>query len=74
MVLNDLTQNVEQAVRSDLGLLGERVRPQLEEAKRRLRTLDVQATAAIREHPAICLLGALGLGYLIARIARRQNS
>jgi hypothetical protein len=74
MTTNDLGRTLEHSVESNLGELGERVRPQLEEAKRKLQALNGQATALIKEHPAACLLGALGLGYLIARIARRQTS
>jgi hypothetical protein len=53
--------------------IGERVRPQLEEARKRLDQIDGQARSFINEHPAACLLGALALGYLVARVARRQS-
>lgn len=74
MSMNELGRNVEERVRTDLGDLGARIGPQIEEAKRRLRSINGQATRVISDHPAACLLGALGLGYLIARLARRQNS
>jgi hypothetical protein len=54
--------------------LGESTRPQLDAARRRLEALNEQATRLIKEHPAVCLVGALALGYLVARVARRQLS
>jgi hypothetical protein len=72
--MDDLGRTVEESVGSKLSDLGDRLGPQIEEAKRRLRSVNSQATQVISDHPAACLLGALGLGYLIARIARRQNS
>ena len=53
--------------------IGERVRPQIEEARKQLGRLDGRARSFITEHPAACLLGALALGYLVARVARRQG-
>jgi hypothetical protein len=53
--------------------LGERVRPQIEAARRRLRTLNGQATQIIKDHPATCLLGAVAVGYLVARLARGSS-
>lgn len=50
-----------------------RIGPQIEDAKRRLGRLDGQITGFIREHPAACLLGAVALGYLVARIARSRS-
>ena len=54
--------------------LASRVRPQLDEAKRRLQSLNETAVGFIKEHPAACLLGGVALGYLIARLARRERS
>jgi hypothetical protein len=54
--------------------LGERMRPQLEAARRRLGALNDQASRLIKEHTAACLLGAVALGYVVARVARRQTS
>jgi len=48
----------------------ERIRPQIEDAKRRLGRLNGEITGFIQEHPAACLLGAVALGYLVARVAR----
>jgi hypothetical protein len=30
-------------------------------------------TTFIQDHPAACLLGAIALGYLVARMARHQR-
>jgi hypothetical protein len=49
------------------------LRPRIEELKARIDVLNNRAAGFIKEHPAACLLGALGLGYLIARIARRRS-
>lgn len=53
--------------------LGQRVRPKIEQAKEELGRTNGQATGFIKDHPAACLLGALALGYLVARLARRQG-
>lgn len=52
---------------------GEHDESRLEELKQRLLSLNDQAKGFIKEHPAACLMGALGLGYLVARIARRRS-
>jgi hypothetical protein len=52
--------------------LGDRVRPKIEEAKQKLGQINGRVTSFIQDHPAACLLGALALGYLVARLARRQ--
>jgi hypothetical protein len=49
------------------------LRARLEELKERIGSLNDRAKGFIKEHPAACLMGALGLGYLIARIARRRS-
>jgi hypothetical protein len=53
--------------------LGQRVRPKIEQAKEKLGRINGRATGFIQDHPAACLLGALALGYLVARLARRQR-
>jgi hypothetical protein len=74
MALDELGRSVEHNLGKNLSDLGDRVGPQIEEAKRRLHSLNSQATQLIKDHPAACLLGALGVGYLIARLARRESS
>ena len=49
------------------------LRPRIEELKERIVSLNDRAKGFIKEHPAACLVGALGLGYLFARIARRRS-
>jgi hypothetical protein len=53
--------------------VGERIRPQIEDAKRRLGRLNGRITGFIKDHPAACLLGAVALGYLVARVARSRS-
>jgi len=53
--------------------LSARVRPKIEEAKQQLGRINGRITSLIQDHPAACLLGALALGYLVARIARHQR-
>jgi hypothetical protein len=51
----------------------EELRPRIEELKERIGSLNERVKGFIKEHPAACLMGALGLGYLFARIARRRS-
>ena len=53
--------------------VGERIRPRIEDAKRQLGRLNGQVTNFITDHPAACLLGAVALGYLVARVARSRS-
>jgi hypothetical protein len=46
---------------------------QIDDAKRRLGRLDGQITGFIAAHPAACLLGAVALGYLVARVAQSRS-
>ena len=52
--------------------LSDRVRPKLEEAKQQIGRLNGKITSFIQDHPAACLLGAIAMGYLVARVARHQ--
>jgi ElaB/YqjD/DUF883 family membrane-anchored ribosome-binding protein len=63
----EMTEQIEATVRE----VGARVRPQIEEAKRRLSSLDETVTDYIKENPGKCLIGALAVGYLIGKIARK---
>jgi hypothetical protein len=54
--------------------LVDRLKPGLEDAKGRLESLNVRVKELVKEHPGACLLGALALGYLVARLARREQS
>jgi ElaB/YqjD/DUF883 family membrane-anchored ribosome-binding protein len=63
----EMTEQIEATVRE----VGARVRPQIDEAKRRLSSLDQTVTSYIKENPGKTLLGALAVGFLIGKIARR---
>lgn len=53
--------------------LNERVRPKIEDAKHNIGRIGGRITSFIQEHPGTCLLGAIALGYLVSRVARRQR-
>jgi hypothetical protein len=53
--------------------LSDRIRPKIEEAKQKLNRVNGRMTGFIQDHPAACLLGAIALGYLVARVARHQR-
>lgn len=63
----EMTDQIEATARE----IGDRVRPQIEDAKRRLTSLNDKAIDYIKENPGTCLVGAVALGYLIGKIARR---
>jgi ElaB/YqjD/DUF883 family membrane-anchored ribosome-binding protein len=63
----EMTDQIEATARE----LGERVRPQIEDAKKRLSSLNDKAIDYIKENPGTCLVGAVALGFLIGKIARR---
>jgi hypothetical protein len=46
----------------------------IEQAKQQLGRLNGRVMSFIKDHPAACLLGVVALGYLVARVARRQTS
>ena len=64
-----MTEQIEATVRE----VGERVRPQIDEAKRKLESLNTSAVSFIKENPGKCLVGAVALGYLIGKIASRRG-
>jgi hypothetical protein len=53
--------------------LSDRVRPKIEEVKEQIARINGRMTTFIQDHPAACLLGAIALGYLVARVARHQR-
>ena len=53
--------------------LSDRVRPKIEEAKQQFGRMNGRITSFIQDHPAACLLGAVALGYLVARLARHRQ-
>ena len=60
-------------IRKSADDLGQRVRPKIEQAKEELGRSNGRVASFIQDHPAACLLGALALGCLVARLARRQR-
>ncbi len=50
---------------------GARLKPKMEEAKRQLSSWNDTAIDYIKENPGRCLLGALALGFVVGKIARR---
>jgi hypothetical protein len=63
----EMTEQIEATVRQ----MGARVRPQIDEARRRLTSLNSDVTGYIKENPGRCLLGAIALGFVVGKIARR---
>jgi len=53
--------------------LSDRVGPKIEEAKQQIGRINGRLTSFIQDHPAACLLGAIAVGYLLARVARHQQ-
>ena len=54
--------------------LVDRIGPTLDEVTDRLKSVNKRVSAFVREHPAACVAGAVALGYLAARLARRERS
>lgn len=63
----EMTEQIEATVKQ----MGARVRPQIDQARRRLTSLNGDVTTYIKENPGRCLLGAIALGFVIGKIARR---
>jgi hypothetical protein len=63
----EIAEQIESTVRD----VGARVRPQLNDAKRKLTSLNGDITGYIKENPGRCLLGAIAIGFLVGKIARR---
>lgn len=61
------TGDLESALRQ----ASEQVKPHLDEAKRQLATVNERATTYVKQNPGKCLLGALALGFVVGKIARR---
>ncbi len=58
-------------IKSTAGDIGDKIRPQLVAAREKLTTANDTVLELIKAHPGKFLLGALALGYLAGRIARR---
>ena len=51
--------------------LSARVRPQVRQAREKLESVGESVTEYIKENPAKCLVGAIAIGFLVGKIARR---
>ena len=65
----EMTEKIEETARE----LGARVRPQIEEARRRFTSMSDSAGAYIKENPGKCMVGAIAIGFLIGKIASRRG-
>ena len=65
----EMTEKIEETARE----IGARVRPQIEEAKRRASALNDSAIGYIKETPGKCLVGAIAVGFLIGKLASRRG-
>ena len=63
----EIAEQIESTVRD----VGSRVRPQLDDAKRKLTSLNDNVTSYIKANPGRCLIGAIAIGFLVGKIARR---
>jgi hypothetical protein len=63
----EMTEQFEKTARE----IEDRIRPQIEEAKKKVNDFNDRAISYIKENPGKCLLGAVAAGYIIGRIARR---
>jgi hypothetical protein len=59
--------------KENVDALSNRVSPKIEEAKQQIGRVNGRIKSFIQDHPAACLVGALALGYLVARVARHQR-
>ena len=69
----DTTVSESQEQENEANAAQDGLESRIEELRRRLVSLNERTKGFIKEHPAACLTGALGLGYLFARIARRRS-
>ena len=65
----EMTEKIEETARE----IGARVRPQIEEAKRRVSSLNESAIGYIKENPGKCVVGAIAVGFLIGKLASRRG-
>jgi hypothetical protein len=57
---------------SSVRQMEERVEEQVKDVSRRVQSATEKVVELARENPGVSLAAAFGLGYLIARIARRD--
>jgi ElaB/YqjD/DUF883 family membrane-anchored ribosome-binding protein len=68
------TNNLKERIENKVNDLGAQVRPRLDAAKGHLQSWNGQVVGFIKDHPGISLAGAATVGYLVARLARRERS
>ncbi len=49
----------------------EEIKIDIEDAKRKLSSFGDSVTTYVKENPGRCVVGAIAVGYLIGRLARR---
>ncbi len=62
-----IPRNVQERTRH----LQERMKPQIDQVRDNLVSANREAARFIRERPAVALLGALALGFVVGRIVSR---
>ena len=55
-----------------MAALEERIGPQISQVRDVVVSLNQKALKVMREYPGLCLLGAVGAGFLIGRLASRR--
>jgi len=65
----EMTEKIEETARE----IGARVRPQIDEARKKLESMNTSAIAFIKENPGKCVVGAIAVGFLIGKIASRRG-
>jgi ElaB/YqjD/DUF883 family membrane-anchored ribosome-binding protein len=63
----ELTKDLEDTARD----VQRRMRPRVREVKRQMEDLNEDVTSYVRKNPVKCLLGALAVGVIIGKLARR---
>jgi hypothetical protein len=61
------------SIKNSVDNLSDRVRPKLDEAKQEIGRVYGRIRSLIQDHPTACLVGAVALGYFVARVARYQR-
>jgi len=65
----EMTEKIEETARE----IGARVRPQIDEARKKLESMNTSAIEFIKENTGKCLVGAVALGFLVGKIASRRG-
>ena len=67
MDVTNVTHQIEERAHE----LSARVRPQVRQARAKLESMGETVTEYIKDNPAKCLVGAIAIGFLVGKIARR---